>query len=198
MKKQLCQCGCGKWFPANPRRKYFNRNCKARVDYWGKRKCKVCGKDISHRSVKAKICEDIECYRVTQREQRKKKIKTYGKTECEICGDSFTKNTPNHKHGSTDCRKIARQMDNAPLPNRSVYIPQPGDWRHGDYLKEQEELKKKNGWKCRVCGEDLTGVNRIWCKDHHEQAKRYAAIDRTDGDYGGGGHTGTRSLPGVM
>jgi hypothetical protein len=128
----------------------------------------------------AKICEDIERYRATQREQRKKPPRTYGETKCAICGDTFTKKTPNHKHCSPDCRKIARGQVAPPVKNRVVFIPRKGDWTHQDYLREQRELAKPNGRKCLECQKDLTGNYRRLCPQHQQQNERRGDLVRWD------------------
>ena len=187
MKKQICACGCGETFTVNPLRKYFSNACRARVARRNNRVCKICGVSISHRGMNAKICEDIECYRATQREQRKKPPRTYGETKCAICGDTFTKNTPNHKHCCADCRKIARGIVQTPIKNRIAYVPQPGDWTHQDFLREQRELKKKNGRVCQKhgCDNKLTGNDRQRCPSC--VASDNTRSDRMDGEFLFGG-----------
>lgn len=60
-------------------------------------------------------------------------------------------------------------------------VQRDDDFTHEKYLKLQKEQKKKNGWKCRVCGEELRGDNRFFCDYHQEQIKKMP--DRLDGNY---------------
>jgi len=186
MKQQTCKCGCGKTFPVNSLKKYAGTQCRKRVEYY-KRK--------AAREPAGRIC--VRCG---------EKISLYQNSRRDVClGDDYTtwwKDVEKPKRAKAANKKAREKRVRVKVKAKRIKVKvkakRVGEWDHSDYLREQQELKKPNGWKCRECGEDLTGDNWMWCPEHYEPVKRHAAIERTDGNYGGGGDTGVRRSLGVM
>ena len=162
----------------------------------------------------AKYCCD-DCQRqvrnAKQEEYRRKKgvkkigTRDYGCGICPVCETKFKRKSYQHTYCKKKCRQAEEQRLRAekakdePAP-KDYFEYQPGDFSHEQYEREQKELDKPNGRKCKYwqnfghgggdkdCSPgspaELTGNDRMYCKKHQDVVKRKSVVFRCDGNYG--------------